>query len=91
MFLSSPTGLVLYGFLKESGPSPIAIVLGIFSGAITFRLLTRLKAIESMDAVTGVVVSTRVAIFTFSQLRKRESPRAGANDRQIFFARLFDQ
>jgi len=39
----SYTGLVLYGFLKESGPSVIAIVLGLFFGAITFLVAYALE------------------------------------------------
>ena len=34
----SYTGLVLYGFLKEDGPSLIPIILGAFSGTVAFLI-----------------------------------------------------
>ena len=39
----SYTGLVLYSFLKESGPGLIPIVLGIFFGATTFLVAYALE------------------------------------------------
>ena len=39
----SYTGLVLYGFLKESGPSLMPIVLGLFFGVITFLIAYALE------------------------------------------------
>jgi len=39
----SYTGLVLYGFLTESGPSLMPIVLGLFFGAVTFLIAYALE------------------------------------------------
>jgi len=39
----SYTGLVLYGFLKEGGPSIIAIVTGAVCGAVTFLVAYSLE------------------------------------------------
>jgi len=39
----SYTGLVLYGFLKESGPSFIPIVMGAFTGTVAFLIAYSLE------------------------------------------------
>ena len=39
----SYTGLVLYGFLKEGGPSLIPIVVGAFTGTVAFLIAYSLE------------------------------------------------
>ena len=39
----SYTGLVLYGFLKETGPTMIPIVVGFFCGTVTFLIAYALE------------------------------------------------